>query len=75
MGEITLRAARVNAGYQQHEAAKLFGVHYQTLAKWEADSSNMPASAIRKIESIYKVPSDKIFFGLENEFIRTLRKI
>ena len=32
---ITLEAARRNIGYSQKEAANLFGIHYQTLAKLE----------------------------------------
>ena len=46
---ITLEAARKNIGYSQKEAAALFGVHYQTLAKLEEDSSNAPYSFIQLI--------------------------
>lgn len=72
--EITLEAARTNIGYSQNEAAKLFGVHYQTLAKWENDSSKMPYYMIDKIEDIYGISSNHIFFGPKNEFIRLLRE-
>lgn len=72
--EITLEAARTNIGYSQNEAAKLFGVHYQTLAKWENDSTKMPYYMIEKIESIYGISSNNIFFGPRNEFIRLLRE-
>lgn len=71
--KITLEAARVNAGYTQKEAAPLFGMHYQTLAKLEEDSSDAPYSFIQAIPSVYKVPADFIFFGKRNEFIRLLR--
>lgn len=71
--QITMKAARVNSGYTQQEAAKLFGVHYQTLAAWEKDNSFMPANAIEKIPSVYHIPKDLIFFGRENEFIRLNR--
>lgn len=71
--QITLEAARVNAGYTQAEAADLLDIHYQTLAKWEDDNSKMPYDKISKIEEIYKVPSKNIFFGKKNEFIRLLR--
>lgn len=70
---ITLEAARCNIGYSQKDASQLFGVHYQTLAKWENDSSRMPFDMIEKIPSIYKISKEKIFFGNKNEFIRTLR--
>lgn len=71
---ITLEAARKNIGYSQKEAAALFGVHYQTLAKLEEDSSNAPYSFIQLIPKIYKVSKDNIFFGCKNEFIRLLRE-
>ena len=53
---ITLEAARRNIGYSQKEAADLFGIHYQTLAKLEEDSSNAPFAFIQKIPRIYKIP-------------------
>lgn len=71
---ITLRAARVNCGYSQQEAAKLLGIHYQTLSKWENDSSDMPMSAISKASDVYHISANNIFFGNENEFIRNSRK-
>lgn len=70
---ITLEAARRNIGYSQKEAANLFGIHYQTLAKLEEDSSNAPFAFIQKIPQIYKIPANNIFFGSKNEFIRLLR--
>lgn len=70
---VTLEAARNNIGYSQKEAGELFGVHYQTLAKWENDNSRMPFEMIEKIPKIYKIPKENIFFGNKNEFIRNLR--
>lgn len=74
MVKFTLEAARTNIGYTQKEAAALFGMHYQTLAKLEEDSTNAPYSFIQAIPSVYKVPSDYIFLGCKNEFIRLLRE-
>lgn len=71
--QITLEAARINMGYKQKEAAAIFGVHYQTLASWERDSSNMPHTEIEKIPQIYHIPKEFIFFGNKNEFIRSKR--
>ena len=59
---ITLEAARKNIGYSQKEAAALFGVHYQTLAKLEEDSSDAPYSFIQLIPKVYKF--QKIIFFL-----------
>lgn len=70
---ITLEAARINIGYSQKEASTMFGVHYQTLAKWELDNSRMPFEMIEKIPDIYKVQKEDIFFGDKNEFICSLR--
>lgn len=71
---ITLEAARVNIGYTQTEAAEKFGVHYQTLAQLERDSSNASYSFIKKIPKIYGISDDHIFFGIKNEFIRLQRE-
>lgn len=68
--QITLRAARVNAGLTLVEAAKLFGISKDTLSKYERDSSNVPRKFFIKIEEIYGVPVDNIFFGRESEFFR-----
>lgn len=74
MMKMTLEAARTNIGYTQKEAASLFGMHYQTLAKLEEDSTNAPYRFIQAIPNVYKVASDDIFFfGRKNEFIRLLR--
>lgn len=73
MIQISMEAARINAGYTQQKAGELFGVHYQTIAKWENDNSTMPFEQIAKIPKIYGVPSQAIYFGSKNEFIRLLR--
>lgn len=71
---ITLEAARVNAGLTQAEAAIKIGVHPQTLAKWEKDSSRIPYTKVCKIEATYHVPKGVIFFGKAFEFTRKLLK-
>ena len=50
---ITLESARINAGYSQKEAGELFGVHYQTIAKWEEDNTKMPFDMVNKIPEVY----------------------
>ncbi|WP_056952274.1 helix-turn-helix transcriptional regulator [Lacticaseibacillus nasuensis] len=72
--QITLEAARRNAGYTQKEAAGILGVHYQTLAAWEQDSSNVPYAEMVKIQGLYHIPTEFIFFGNRNEFIRSIRE-
>lgn len=73
MIKLTLEAARTNMGYTQKEAAALFGMHYQTLARLEEDSSNVPFSFIQAVPDVYKVPVNNIFFGRKNDFIRFVR--
>lgn len=75
MPKITLRAARVNAGYSLVEAAKQLGIHHETLSKYERDSSHIPRSLFIKLEKLYSMPVEYIFFGNQSEFIRTKREV
>ncbi|MCR1835011.1 helix-turn-helix transcriptional regulator [Oceanobacillus caeni] len=68
--KITLRAARVNVGLTLVEASKLFGINKDTLLRYEKDSSNVPRKFFIKIEEVYGVPVDNIFFGNESDFFR-----
>ena len=69
---VTLEAARVNAGLTQVDAANKLGVHPQTLARWERDSSKVPYAKKCKIEETYHIPKGLIFFGKQFEFTRIL---
>lgn len=71
---ITLEAARKNIGYNLAEAAPFFDVCPDTLSKYEKDSSNVGIDFVGKIESVYKLSENNIFFGKKSEFIRTLRE-
>ncbi|TCP32150.1 DNA-binding XRE family transcriptional regulator [Scopulibacillus darangshiensis] len=73
MLQITLGAARHNAGYTLKEAACLFGIHPQTLSSYEKDSSKVSFEFIEDIPRVYHMPKSAIFFGNEYEFIRTIR--
>lgn len=75
MLKITLRAARVNAGLTLKEAAELFDIHHETLSKYEKDSTDITRSLIMKIEEIYKVPLENIFFGKQSDFFRIMNKV
>lgn len=70
---ITLRAARVNAGLKLVDAAEKFGINKDTLSRYEKDSTNVPRTFLLKVEQIYKVPLDNIFFGKESEFFRNYK--
>lgn len=71
--EITLRAARMNLGLTRKEAAKLFNIHHLTLANYENDSTNIPRSFFIKIERIYGISSEFIYFGKEEDHYSDLR--
>lgn len=63
MLKITLKAARVNAGLTQKEAAELLGVHFLTVAKYEKDSSKIPFSLAEKMSEAYKIPIEYLHLG------------
>lgn len=71
--QITMRAARVNAGYTQGEASSELGINTDTLSKYEKYNSKIGRDIIVKIQELYKLDADDIFFGIESEFIRKLR--
>lgn len=72
MIQISLKAARVNAGLKIVEASKMAKVHSQTLSKYEKDSSDISVSLLNKLSMIYQVPEDNIFLGKEYDLIRTI---
>lgn len=65
--KLTLRAARANLGLTRKEAAVLFEIHHMSLANYENDSTNIPLSFFRKIESVYGIATEMIFFGKEKD--------
>jgi transcriptional regulator with XRE-family HTH domain len=69
--KITLKAARVNAGLTQKEAAKLLGINFQTLSKYEKDSSTIPFALVEKASRIYSFPISCFFLGKKYENNRT----
>lgn len=62
MDKITLRAARVNAGYTQRRAAELIGVSLSTVKNWEVGKSFPNQPAIDKICDVYRISYDRINF-------------
>jgi len=60
MMQISLAAARVNAGLKQDEAAKLVGVTPKTLRGYEQGKVVIPSTTLRKAAKLYNIPSDNI---------------
>lgn len=57
---ITLKAARVNVGLYQSEAAKIFGVDKKTLSNWENGKTLPNSDKIPIICETYKRSYDEI---------------
>lgn len=60
---ITLKAARVNAGFTQAQAAEKLGVNINTLQSYEAEKSYPDVPIIKKMERLYNIPFSGIFFS------------
>lgn len=63
---ITLKAARVNAGYTQAEAAKIIGVTVDTLSNWERGISFPNVMQLRVILECYSVQYNELVFLPKN---------
>lgn len=59
--QISLAAARVNAGMTQEDAAKALNVGKQTIVSWEKGTSEPKMSQSRALSELYKMPLDYIF--------------
>lgn len=62
MIKITLKAARVNAGLTQAEAAKRLEISPSTLIKWEQKPYLIPAYRQHSISELYNIPADSLIF-------------
>lgn len=64
---ITLKAARVNKGLSQKDAAKIIGISVDTLGNYERGKCFPDVPVIDRIEKIYGVSyADLIFFPANN---------
>lgn len=59
---ITLRAARINAGYTQRKAAELLNIRVDTLGNYERGKTFPSVPIITKIEELYHVKYSDIDF-------------
>lgn len=58
--QISLAAARVNAGLKQMEAAKELGITEKTLGGYERGQAAIPGHVLQKAARLYDIPSDLI---------------
>mgnify|MGYP002856871935 CR=1 FL=1 len=59
--QITLAAARVNAGMTQDKAAEEMGVTRATIINWEKGKIVPGIPEIEKLSRLYGIPQDNIF--------------
>ena len=59
--QISLAAARVNAGLTQEDVARALKVGKQTIVSWEKGKSKPKMSQCRELSELYKMPLDYIF--------------
>ena len=62
---ITIRAARVNKGYTQAEAAKLLHINIMTLVRWEKGETEPSFADKQLMSQIYEWPVDHFIFSKE----------
>lgn len=62
MIKITIKAARVNAGLNQVEAAKRLDISPSTLIKWEQCPDQIPGYRLHSISEVYNIPVDNLIF-------------
>lgn len=60
---ITLKAARVNVGLTQIEAAKALGISPDTVRMYEKGETFPDVPMIRKIEELYRISYNDIDFS------------
>jgi len=61
--QITLAAARVNAGMTQDDVAREMHVSKQTIVNWEKGNSEPSISQSKMLSELYKMPLKYIFFA------------
>ena len=69
---ITLKAARMNKGYNQKKASKLIGISIDTLSNYEKGKTFPDVPIIKKIEEVYDVKYDDINF-LSSNYDKTVK--
>lgn len=58
--QITLAAARVNAGLTQDEVARDLKISKQTVINWEKGRVEVPFLALKILSDMYNIPIDYI---------------
>ena len=64
--KITIKAARVNKGLKQTEAAALLHVDRRSLQHYESGKIIPKWSVVKRMEELYGVPADYLIFGRDS---------
>ena len=67
--QITLAAARVNAGMTQEDIARRMKITKQTICNWEKGKSEPSLEQARALSRIYDMPLDNIFLPRKSNII------
>ena len=62
MAKMSLRAARVNSGITQKEAAKKLGISNSTLGKWEKGTSFPNVKKLDELCELYGITYNDLIF-------------
>ena len=64
MSKITVKAARVNAGLTQRDAARKLGITRGTLVKYEKQPQMIRQGMLMKMRSMYNMDQDNLSFKI-----------
>ena len=64
--QLTMKAARVNKGYTQREAADLLGTTKDVVSNWERGISFPDVIMLKRIEDVYGVSYKDLLFLQQN---------
>lgn len=67
--QISLAAARVNAGMTQEEVAKQLHISKQTICNWEKGKAEPSITQARKLSKMYGLGLDYIFLPIKSNII------
>lgn len=72
---ISLRAARVNRNLTLLQAAKYLKINKDTLTKYEKDSTNLPYSLSKRMQELYEVSGENLYFGDTADFVAKFKPL
>lgn len=64
--QITLKAARVNAGMTMQDVAVMIGVTVKTISNWERGITPIPATSYHKLCRLYGADEDYVQIPVVN---------